>query len=132
MILIDSNIFMYAAGSEHAHKEPSARYLEKVARGEVDAILDAETLQEILHRYSSIRRWPDGRRVYDLARRIVPVVVPITADVMDLTRDLLVRYQGLSARDALHAAVTLSHGAQAICSYDGDFDQIEDLRRIEP
>jgi hypothetical protein len=36
------------------------------------------------------------------------------------------------ARDALHAAVARIHAAQAICSYDGDFDEIAGLRRIEP
>jgi predicted nucleic acid-binding protein len=51
VILIDANIFMYAAGAEHPHKEPSRMFLEQVARGEVDAALDAEVLQEILHRY---------------------------------------------------------------------------------
>jgi predicted nucleic acid-binding protein len=69
VILIDANIFMYAAGAEHPHKEPSRRFLEQVARGEVDAALDAEVLQEILHWYRAIKRWSEGRSVYDLARR---------------------------------------------------------------
>ncbi len=132
MLLIDANIFMYAAGAEHPHKAPSARFLERVARGEIEAALDAEVLQEILHRYRAIQRWPEGGRVYDLARRIVPIVIPITADILDLTRDLLDRYKNLSARDALHAAVVQYHGARGICSFDGDFDEIENLERIEP
>jgi predicted nucleic acid-binding protein len=132
VILIDANIFMYAAGAEHPYKEPSRRFLEQVARGEVDAALDAEVLQEILHRYRAIRRWPEGRGVYDLARQIVLIVIPITAEVLDLARHLLDQYEGLMARDALHAAVARVHGAQAICSYDGDFDEIAGLRRIEP
>ena len=132
MILLDTNILMYAAGAEHPYKEPSRQYLERIARGEVEAALDAETLQEILHRYKAIRRWPEGGQVYDLARLIVPVVLPITAGIMDRSRNLLDEYPGLTARDALHAAVVLSHGARAICSYDRDFDQIEELERIEP
>jgi predicted nucleic acid-binding protein len=61
LILIDSNIFMYAAGTSHPHKEPSATFLEQVAIGEVDAVIDAEVLQENLHRYRAINRWQDGR-----------------------------------------------------------------------
>lgn len=57
MILIDSNIFMYAAGTPHPNKEPSATFLDQVAIGEVDAVIDAEVLQEILHRYRAISRW---------------------------------------------------------------------------
>jgi predicted nucleic acid-binding protein len=98
----------------------------------VDAALDAEMLQEILHRYRAIRRWPEGRGVYDLARQIVLIVIPITTEVVNLARRLLDEYEGLMARDALPAAVARIHGAQAICSYNRDFDEIAGLRRIEP
>ncbi len=132
MILVDANILMYAAGASHANKAPSAAYLRRVARGEVEAALDAEALQEILHRYRAIRRWPQGRLVYDAARRLFPMVIPVDADILDIARTLMDRHEALSARDALHAAVALRHKALAICSYDRDFDQIEGITRIEP
>ena len=132
MILIDTNIFMYAAGAEHPYKAPSVRFLLQVSSGNFEVAIDAEVLQEILHRYYSAKRAPNGGLVYDLARQIVPLILPITADVLDGSRLLLDRYPELKARDALHAAVAQSYGARAICSYDGDFDQIEGLRRIEP
>ncbi|MCP4664620.1 MAG: type II toxin-antitoxin system VapC family toxin [bacterium] len=132
MILVDANILMYAAGADHPNKAPSAKFLRRVARGEVEAALDAEVLQEILYRYRSIGRWSQGRRVYDAARRLFPVVVPITSAVLDLARQLMDSHEELQARDALHGAVVLHQGAQAICSYDRDFDQIPQLKRIEP
>ena len=132
MILVDANILMYAAGAPHPHKAPSARWLEAVARGEVDATVNVETLQELLHRYRAIGRWSDGRRVYDLARTIFPAVVPITAAVLDEARRLLDRHPMLMARDGLHAAVVLVEGFEAICSYDRDFDLIPGVRRVEP
>jgi predicted nucleic acid-binding protein len=132
VILVDANILMYAAGAPHPHKAPSARWLEAVARGEVDATVNVETLQELLHRYRAIGRWSDGRRVYDLARTIFPAVVPITAAVLDEARRLLDRHPMLMARDGLHAAVVLVEGLEAICSYDRDFDLIPGVRRVEP
>jgi len=132
VILVDSNVFMYAAGSPHPHKEPSVRYLERIARGDVEAAVDAEVLQEILHRYRAIGRWADGRRVYDLARRVVPLVLPVTADAMDEARRLLDDHEGLVARDALHAAVVRLGAMDAICSYDRDFDEIDGVVRVEP
>ena len=132
MILVDSNIIMYAAGAPHANKLPSVRMLERVASGEVDAVINAEVLQEILHRYRAIRRWDDGRRVYDLARQIFPAVIPVTAEVLDRARRLLDDHAHLMARDALHAAVVIDEGLDAICSYDRDFDGIPGLRRVEP
>lgn len=132
MILVDSNIFMYAGGRPHANKGPSLVLLRRVARGEVDAGIDAEVLQEILHRYRALNRWADGRRVYDLTRRIMPLVLPITAEVLDEARNLMDVYPQLMARDALHAAVCLHHGLQSFCSYDQALDVISGLPRIEP
>jgi len=132
VILVDANIIMYAAGADHAHKQPSLAYLEKVGSGEVEATIDAEILQEILHRYRAIRRWADGRRVYDLSRQLFPSVVPVTAEVLDRARQLLDRDTRIMARDALHAAVALTHGLDAICSYDRDFDRIPGITRLEP
>jgi predicted nucleic acid-binding protein len=132
VILIDANIFMYAAGTEHPNKAPSIAFLGRVAAGELQTAVDAEVLQEILHRYRAIRRWEDGRRVYGLARRIVPLVLAITDQVVDRARDLLDVDPLLGARDAIHAAVVLERGLDGLCSYDRDLDRIAPLRRIEP
>ena len=132
MLLIDSNIFMYAAGADHPHKGPSVAFLRRLARGELDAAVDAEVLQELLHRYRAIGRWAEGRQVHDRARRIVGVVIPVTAETVDSARGLLDRYERLTARDALHAAVIDLHGLEGIASYDRDFDVVEGLTRSEP
>lgn len=133
MILLDTNVFMYAAGADHPAKAPSVRLLERVAAGEIaEAAVDAETLQEILHRYRAVGRWSDGRKVYDKVRTIVPLVVPVTAAILDQARTLLDRHENLMARDALHAAVALTHATGRIFSFDTDFDAIAGLERLEP
>ena len=86
MILVDANVLMYAAGAAHPNRARSVAFLEGVASGELDAVIDAEVLQEILHRYRAIGRWRDGAQVFDLARVVFPVVLPITAEVMDRAR----------------------------------------------
>ena len=123
---------MYAAGASHPYEEPSRLFLERVARTEIDALVDAEVLQEILHRYRAIGRWKDGRQVFELTRKIVPEVLPITAEILDEAKKLLDVYPNLMARDALHAAACMKAGCRAICSYDRDFDRIENLERMEP
>jgi uncharacterized protein len=132
MILIDSNIVMYAAGRAHPHREPSAALLEQIALEQVEAVTDVEVFQEILHRYHAIGQWEKGCRAYDLARKILRVVMPITVEAMDDARDLMDKYRRLGARDAVHAAVCRLAGAEAICSYDRDFDVVRELNRIEP
>jgi len=132
VILVDANILMYAAGAAHPHKQPSVRLLERIAAGEVEATIDAETLQEILHRYRLIKRWAEGRAVYDLAREIFPDVIPVTSTVLDRARRLLDGDATLMARDALHAAVVMEEGLRGIYTYDRDFDRIKGVRRLEP
>jgi predicted nucleic acid-binding protein len=132
LILIDANIFIYAAGAEHPLKAPSVAFLRRIARGEIDAAVDAGMLQEILHRYRAIGRWSEGRQVYALARRIVPLVVAITDRIVDRARDLLDDDGRLGARDAVHAAVVLDREMEGVCSYDRDLDRVDGLRRFEP
>ena len=132
MILVDANILMYAAGAPHPHKGPSTAFLERVATGAVDGVVDAEVLQEILHRYRALGRWEEGRRVFDLARTLFPVVLPVTAEVMDRARLMLDAYPDLMARDALHAAMVLEQRLEAVCSYDRDFDPVAGVLRVEP
>lgn len=71
-------------------------------------------------------------RCYDLARQIFPEVIPVTSEVLDHARRLLDANTRLMARDALHAAVVIGEGLDAICTYDRDFDGIPGARRIEP
>lgn len=132
MILIDSNILMYAAGAAHPHKAPSVALLERVAAAQTSACVSVEVLQEVLHRYRAIDRWSDGRRVYELARQIFPAVIPVTVAMLDRACDILEATPGITARDAVHAAVVQLESLDAICSYDRDFDRIADLRRVQP
>src|SRR5262245_5077647 len=123
---------MYAAGADHPYQAPSLAFLEAVALGEIEAVINAETLQEFLNRYRALNRWDEGRQIYDRARTIFPDVLPVTVEVLDRARQLLDAHAGLMARDALHAAVVETHAREAICSFDRDFDCIPTIRRVEP
>lgn len=131
-MMLDSNIFMYAAGVDHPNKKPCLLLLEQIASGRIDAVIDAEVLQEILHRYRSIHRWEDGCRVFELARQIVPIVIPVTDEILDLTLEIMKHHSELMARDALHAAACRIAGADVLCSYDDDFDLISEIKRLKP
>ena len=123
---------MYAAGASHKYKVPSVKFLHGAARQEHSCCVNAEILQEILHRYRAIGRWDEGREVFFLARKIVPVVEPVTEEILNKTVELMDSYPNLMARDCLHAAHCLLAGLEGICSFDTDFNLIEGIRRIEP
>ena len=132
MILVDANVFMYAAGAEHPNKAPALEFLTRVANDEVEATVDAEVLQEIIHRYRALNRWTDGQRVFLLARQLFPEVLAITGAVMDQAKRLADGDLTISARDAVHAAVVISYQLEGIATFDRDFDRMAGCRRIGP
>jgi len=129
-VFVDSNIPMYVAGGPHEHREPARRFLERVRKGDVDACTSTEVLQEILYRYSSLGRLDLAREVYDLFVEICPVVLDVTLADTDRARDLLCEASGISARDAVHAAVMLNHEVERIATSDAGFDRVPGIRRL--
>ena len=130
-VFIDSNIPMYVAGRSHQHQDAARRFMDRVRAGEVEASTSTEVLQEILFRYAGLRRLDLARQVYDLFVEICPVVLPVTLADTDKARDLLTAGKGISARDAVHAAVMLNHGTKEIATFDDGFDSIPGLRRFK-
>ena len=132
MMLVDTNVLMYASGAEHPNKALATAFLRRVATGDVSATLDAEVLQEVIHRYRALRRWEEGRKVYSLARTLFPDVLAITGSVVDGARTLVDQMDGLTARDAIHASVVSVYNLEGICTFDCDFDRIPGCKRIQP
>jgi predicted nucleic acid-binding protein len=130
-VFIDSNIPMYVAGGAHPHREPAQRFLMRVQHGDIEGCTSTEVLQEILYRYSALRRIDLAQAVYELFVRICPVVFGVSLADTDRARDLLVDLEGISARDAAHAAVMANHDLQWIASFDRGFDRIPGVRRFD-
>jgi uncharacterized protein len=129
---IDTNIPMYAAGSEHAAKRRCLLLLQRIAAGEIDAVTDAEVFQEILHRYSAIGKLDDGCHLFDYFSKVVTSVLPIEMHDVSAARDLLLDFPRLSSRDAIHVAVMRRHDIRVIFSYDRHFDVVTGIERKEP
>ncbi len=129
---LDTNIFLYAAGTPHPQREACARVLRRVADGSLDATINSEVVQEIL--YVLVRR---GRR--DDALKLAGHLTSLFPDLLAVTRDdvvgaceLLRRYPRLSVRDAVHVGTMLRNGLKTIISVDSDFDQVSEIRRLAP
>lgn len=132
MILLDTNIFMYATGKEHPHKQPCLDLLKYIADGKIEAVTNAEALQELIHRYRAVGRWREGKQIYDRVRKTVPQALPITAEHVDEASRLLDNYAHLTARDAIHIAICQELEGTTLCSYDRDFDGVSSVTRREP
>jgi len=131
-VFVDANIFMYAVGVAHPHKAPSIQLLERVAGEGVEAVSDAEVLQELLYRYWHLHMVERGAALVDYAVRVMPTILPINPQDVMVARSLLLQYHALKPRDAIHAAVMLNHGLTHLYSYDQEFDLVTGLTRLEP
>ena len=48
-VFLDTNVFIYSARSEHPPRAPSVNVLKDVSEGALDAVTNAEVVQEILY-----------------------------------------------------------------------------------
>ncbi len=129
---IDTAILMYAGGASHESGEPSRHIVRLVRDGELDGVISAEVVQEILHRFVAIRRPDVGARMARDALDLFAPVLPITHAVMDRMPDLITRYPSLAARDLVHVATCLEQAIGVMVSPDRGLDAVRELRRISP
>jgi predicted nucleic acid-binding protein len=123
---------MYAAGEAHELRDASQRVIRLVRDGQLDGLMSAEVIQEILHRFVAIRRPEVGARIARDALDLFAPVLPITHGVMDRMPKLVETYPDLAARDLVHVATCLENGLGSILSPDRGFDSIHEIRRIDP
>ncbi len=121
---------MYLIGSSHPNKERTISILERLVRDEERLVTDAECLQEILHRYTAIRRIEAIQPAYDALLGIVDEVFPVDYDALIMAKDLLLVSRQVSARDTVHAAVMKGMGVDNIFSFDSDFDEFSFITRL--
>ena len=130
MILIDSDIPMYLVGSPGPRKTDTQRILERLVSQRQRLVTDAQVLQEILHRYTSINRRHDIQLAFDALLRVVDDVLPIDRASTERAKQIVLGYRRLSARDAVHLAVMEQHGIDRILSFDAGFDGFPGITRL--
>lgn len=130
MIFVDSNVPMYLVGAPHPHKIDAQRLLERCLSERTPLVTDAEVLQEILHRYTAIRRRDAIQPAFDALLSIVDDVWSIDRSAVERAKAIVLERESLSARDALHVALMEQNGVTRIASFDAGFDAIPGILRI--
>jgi len=128
--LVDSNVPMYLVGASHPHKIDAQRLLEKLIRGRQRLVTDAEVLQEILQRYVAIDRRDAIQPAFDALLGVSDEVLAVDASAVERAKQIVLQYQRLSARDAVHLAVMERHGINEILSFDRGFDGFPGITRV--
>ena len=102
MIFVDSNVPMYLVGSSHPNRERAEQALNRL-REEGEQFITSIANSALSYGMDEIRA----------------------------ARSLIESVPGISARDALHAAVMQQAGITRILSYDRGFDAIPSIERLE-
>ena len=131
-VFIDTAVPMYAAGGDHPLRVPCGRILAMIKQGDLDAVTSIEVVQEIAHRFLSIRRPEMATRLASNVLDLFAPVLPVTHAVIRRLPGLIEQYPSLAARDLVHIATCLHEGITEILTPDRAFDQVAELRRIDP
>jgi predicted nucleic acid-binding protein len=131
-VFIDTSVLMYAAGGEHPLREPCRVIVDRISEGDLDAVTSVEVVQEILHRYRSIRQPEGGATLATKTMDLFAPVLPITHGLMRRVPPLAQRYPRLAARDLVHLATCIHEGIEEIVTTDRGFDAVREVRRIDP
>ncbi len=132
MKLVDTNVFIYALGLPHEYKDACSRLSSELLRGQHDANIDAELLQEVLHFFWRRRHADEGLNILDRLLAGFPDPIAIGSAEMRVARDVFASHSNLAPRDAIHAAVVLVHRLEGIISTDRGFDTIPGITRFDP
>lgn len=121
---------MYVVGAPHPNKDRVLALLTQLVGDGERFVTDVEVYQEILHRFSSIRRPEAIDPAFDALDRIVDEVLTVGLSEVRAARALIAEIDGISARDAVHATVMEQVGCDRILTFDTGFDAIPGLTRL--
>jgi len=140
-MLIDANVFMYAAGGEHRYRGPCRTIVRMLGNQPAldgrTACVDTELFQEVAYRYASIGRPSTGREMQRAIRalglRLLSVDAPVVDRFVELqeTHGDALEQRRVSVRDLLHLAVMRAAGIDHILSADRDFELLA-VQRVDP
>ena len=130
MTFIDSTAPMYMVGQPGPERERSEELVERALAGGETLVTDVEVYQEILHRFTAIRRPVSIDDAFNTLDEIVTHIFTYDMDDVRLARAILHQVPGIQARDAIHAAVMLNRGITRIMSADRGFDRIPGIERV--
>ncbi len=133
-IFLDVNVFMYAAGTEHAYKAPCLHILSDGEAGKLTAVINAEIIQELLYRYSRIHLTEKGIHLCQTIFQYPLAILPVTSDDTKKAVEVFSQYHaiGIKPRDVIHTAVMQNNDISHLISADKEFDRLPFIKRIDP
>ena len=121
---------MYLVGASHPNKDRLLDILMPLVQSGERFITDVEVYQEVLHRYTAIRRLDATDSAFASLDAIVDDVLTFEMSEIHAAREIVRTVDGISARDAIHVAVMRKAGMNRILSFDRGFDLCQGIDRL--
>lgn len=121
---------MYLVGQEHPNKQRARDLLHRFILARDRLVTDVEVFQEILHRYTAIRRRDAIEPAWQALADLVDEVLSLAPEQVERAKRLVLEIDSLSARDAIHIAMMEAHDVDRILTFDAGFDAVDTLQRI--
>lgn len=131
-VFLDTNVFLYAVGVHPYYRKPCRRILAGAGRGEFEAVVNIEVLQEYVHVRS---RKGIGRETAALESTDIVSscrVEDVNMATFQVAQRTFVASPSVGFRDAVHAATVGSQLVDGVVSSDRGFDAVPGLTRFDP
>jgi hypothetical protein len=132
-VFVDTNVLVYALGTEHPYREPCRAIVQLLADGRLQGETSVEVIQEVIHVRE--RRGMERSATLALGNEYLELFGAVHGfEPLDLERSmaLLRTVAQLPPRDAVHAATAINRGIATILSADRHFDAIAGVERVDP
>ena len=131
MVLIDTNVLLYATGGAHPLREPCRGIVRAVGQSRLPACITDVVLAEFVHARARRSSRAEAAELAASFIAIVDEVVVPDPNVRDRALGLYATTDQLSSNDALIAAMAIEHG-MTLLSADQDFVEARGLRLVAP
>lgn len=126
---IDTNVLVFAFIDKAEKGEKARSILDKVVRGEIDAMTSYLTFDEM---FWNVKKIVGKQRAMEYSKAAIEMrnlrFLDVDGVVIRKAHELLSKYQ-LHPRDAIHTASAIVNGASSIISDDKDLSEITEIKR---
>jgi predicted nucleic acid-binding protein len=131
VILLDTTVLVYAAGAEHAHRQPCRALLQAHRDGRLEAATTGEVVQEFVHVHCRRRPREASAKLARDYLASLPLLAPTRTEI-EIGLDVFERHERLGSFDAVLAGVALGRRLEALVSADRAFGAVAGLPWVAP
>lgn len=131
MIYIDTNVWIYAAIAHPKYGHRCREILERIEKGELEAVISVQVLSEVAgvlyQQYRVKNPTKHVAAILSYPMRIVNVTPDIVLRAAEYSRDY-----GILSYDGIHVASAASSLVTDVLSADRELDKVGIIKRVDP